>query len=99
LTPTNRKTFVFDTNDNSVTEIDTLGVVSGIPNFSYGKGMLHPNGKIYLAPLYSATIGVTDTLTDTFSTINISSIFPWETTADTSYDTQLNKQVVHSSAL
>ena len=32
-------------------------------------GVLHPNGKIYLAPMFANTIGVIDTLTDTFSTI------------------------------
>jgi streptogramin lyase len=83
--PVTTPTRIFHTIDNSVTEIDTLGVTSGISTQSYGNGVLHPNGKIYLAPLFAATIGVIDTLTDTFSTINITSIFPWGTTFETSW--------------
>jgi len=85
LTPTNKQTVVFDTTDKSVTKIDTLGV--------------HPNGKIYLAPANSATIGVIDTLTDTFSVIDISLLFPWGTTAETSYYTQHNNNKFYTAVL
>ena len=83
VAPMKIPTRIFHTIDNSITRINTLGVKSGISTQSYGNGVLHPNGKIYLAPLFAATIGVIDTLTDTFSTVDITSIFPCGATDET----------------
>ena len=99
LTPMTDKTLILHTSDHAVTEIDTLGVTSGIHNQSYGRGVLHPNGKIYLAPLSANTIGVIDTLTDTFSTINISSLFPGGTTNDTTWNAAHNRDKFYTAVL
>jgi len=99
LTPMTDKTLILHTSDHAVTEIDTLGVTSGIQNQSYGRGVLHPNGKIYLAPLSANTIGVIDTLTDTFSTINISSLFPGGTTNDATWNAAHNRDKFYTAVL
>ena len=80
---------VFDTNTEAISSISTNGALASFPA-PYWDGVLHPNGKIYLAPYFAANIGVIDTLTNTFSTIDISSVFPWGSTAETSWQLSVN---------
>jgi len=77
LIPNTKNIGVFDTNIHVYSEIDINGALTGLP-ISFWNGVWHPNDKIYLVPYWDVSwIGVIDTLTNSFSHVDISTIFPW----------------------
>jgi len=65
---------VFDTNTRLYREI--VIPHNDFPPHFWG-GVIHSNGNLYMAPYYGLWIGVLDTVTESWSVINITSIFPW----------------------